>query len=89
MSAVLAETPAQSTELATVADLLPGQTGMVVAFAGSSPTRQRLMEMGMTRGAVVRMVRSAPLGDPIELSVRGYRLSLRRAEASAVTIRMS
>jgi ferrous iron transport protein A len=89
MTAMLANPSIASANLATVADLKPGQTGMVVAYSGASPTSQRLMEMGLTRGVIVRLVRTAPLGDPIELSVRGYRLSLRRAEAAAVIIRMS
>jgi ferrous iron transport protein A len=44
------------------------------------------MEMGLTRGTVVRLVRVAPLGDPVELQVRGYRLSVRKAEVASVTV---
>lgn len=44
------------------------------------------MEMGLTKGTMIEVIRLAPLGDPIEISVRGYRLSLRRKEASAVLI---
>ena len=53
---------------------------------GAAAIRNRLLEMGLTHGTMVRFVRVAPLGDPVELEVRGYRLSVRKAEASAVTI---
>ncbi len=46
----------------------------------------RLLEMGLTSGTNIRLVRVAPLGDPIELAVRGYRLSVRKSEAAAVMI---
>ncbi len=67
--------------------LVPGEKGTVADFA--SPVfevRQRLMEMGLTKGTAVEVIRLAPLGDPIEISVRGYRLSLRRKEAAAIMI---
>lgn len=69
--------------------LRPGQTGRVRRIDGSGmPTtgRQRLQEMGLIRGAPVQFVRVAPLGDPIEIKVRGYHLSLRRQEAEAVIV---
>ncbi len=68
--------------------LIPGERGTVESF--KTPThevRHRLMEMGLTRGTAVEVIRLAPLGDPIEISIRGYRLSLRRREASAVVVR--
>jgi ferrous iron transport protein A len=69
-----------------LSQLGPGQTGRVVRIEGSGTVRQRLQEMGLTRGASIRFVRAAPLGDPIEIHVRGYHLSLRRAEAEAVWV---
>jgi ferrous iron transport protein A len=48
--------------------------------------RQRLLEMGLTKGTNVELIRFAPMGDPIEISVRGYRLSLRRVEAESVIV---
>ena len=48
--------------------------------------RQRLLEMGLTKGSRVQLLRIAPMGDPIEVSLRGYRLSLRKVEASAVIV---
>lgn len=68
--------------------LLPGEKGTVGNL--NTPTfevRQRLLEMGLTRGTIIQVIRLAPLGDPMEISVRGYRLSLRRKEAQAVMIR--
>jgi len=73
---------------AVALDTLPGGDGGKVAAIGgaSTPLRQRLMELGITIGSEVRVVRKAPFGGPIEISVRGYRLSLRRAEAKMVMI---
>ncbi|HWL94634.1 MAG TPA: ferrous iron transport protein A [Phycisphaerae bacterium] len=69
-----------------LADLSPGQSGRVTLVAGEAGIRHRLLEMGLTRGTTVRLVRVAPLGDPLELAVRGYRLSVRRSEAGMVRI---
>ena len=69
-----------------ICQLNPGQKGAVVRIEGESALRQHLLEMGFTRGTEVEFVRSAPLGDPVDLRLRGYRLSLRRAEASAVVV---
>ena len=67
--------------------LNPGESGHVARIEGPAETRNRLMEMGLTRGSEVRLVRVAPLGDPVELQVRGYRLSVRKSEAATVTVR--
>lgn len=69
-----------------LSELQVGEAGRVAAVAGAPEVRQRLLEMGLTPGVAVRVIGVAPLGDPVELLVRGYRLSLRRSEASAVTI---
>jgi len=67
--------------------LLPGETGIVGKLETPSfEVRQRLMEMGLTKGVLVSVVRVAPLGDPMEIELRGYRLSLRRKEAEAVKV---
>jgi ferrous iron transport protein A len=67
--------------------LVPGERGTVRSFSTPAfEVRHRLMEMGLTMGAAIEVIRLAPMGDPIEISVRGYRLSLRRKEASAVMI---
>jgi ferrous iron transport protein A len=67
--------------------LSPGEKGIVRNL--STPVkevRQRLLEMGLTKGTIVEVVRLAPLGDPMEIAVRGYRLSLRQKEAEAVLV---
>lgn len=69
-----------------VTDLRPGEAGTIRLLCGAAELRHRLLEMGMTRGTAVRMVRTAPLGDPIELNVRGYRLGLRRTDAVGVLV---
>ncbi len=67
--------------------LLPGERGRVSKLATSSfEVRQRLLEMGLTKGISVLVIRVAPMSDPIEIEIRGYRLSLRRKEAEAVMI---
>ena len=58
----------------------------VVEVAGGDEISLRLLEMGLTPGVEVAVIGTAPLGDPIELQVRGYRLSLRRSEAQMVTV---
>jgi ferrous iron transport protein A len=64
-----------------------GETGRVAGFAkGTRAYRDKLLSMGLTRGTVFTVTRVAPLGDPVEINVRGFGLSLRRDEASAVTV---
>ena len=72
--------------LRPLADLQPGQSGVVTELSGPPTVKLRLLEMGLTPGIPVRVIRLAPLGDPIEIQVRGYRLSLRRTEAAAIII---
>jgi Fe2+ transport system protein FeoA len=70
--------------------LFPGQQGTVKELTTVSfEVRQRLLEMGLTKGITIKVVRVAPLGDPIEIELRGYHLSLRRKEAEAVLIQTS
>ena len=73
-----------STEFLT--QLTIGQRARIVDLEGAPAIVQRLLEMGLTEGEQVEVVRFAPLGDPMEIRVRGYHLSLRRAEAAAVRI---
>ncbi len=73
--------------LKKLSDLQPGEAGEVVKVQGSGPFRQRLLEMGLTRGVRVEMEKTAPLGDPTEYVVKGYHLSLRRGEADLILIR--
>jgi Fe2+ transport system protein FeoA len=68
----------------TLAQFTAGQRGRVTGFDLPAEQRQRLLEMGMTVGSQFEVVRFAPLGDPIELKVRGYHLSLRKHEAAGI-----
>ncbi|MFZ4693690.1 MAG: FeoA family protein [Verrucomicrobiia bacterium] len=72
--------------LSTLADLPIGTEGRVARLDGAPADARRLVEMGLTSGARIRVVRQAPLGDPIEVSVRGCRFSIRRADACAVIL---
>jgi ferrous iron transport protein A len=69
-----------------LADLSRGGRGRVVRIAGGDDVSLRLLEMGLTPGVEVSLIGAAPLGDPLELEVRGYRLSVRKSEASRVEI---
>jgi ferrous iron transport protein A len=64
----------------------PGISGRVVSVETSESHGLRLMELGVVPGASVRVVRSAPLGDPIQICVRDYHLALRRSEAQSITV---
>jgi ferrous iron transport protein A len=63
-----------------------GAVTRVRDVVGSDPTSIRLLEMGLTPGVEVRLVGRAPLGDPLEFELRGYRLSIRRQDAARVTV---
>lgn len=67
-------------------DMQPGQRGIVKGFTGGEGERLRLMEMGLLPGTEVRFIRRAPLGDPLEVEVRGFHLSLRATEAARIGI---
>jgi Fe2+ transport system protein FeoA len=70
----------------TLATLLPGEEGEVVQVDAQGPIRQRLLEMGFIRGARLRVEKLAPLGDPMELVIKGYHLSLRREESACILV---
>jgi len=72
--------------LSTLAEVSVGQRGQVTAIAGSDEISLRLLEMGLTPGVDFSMLGVAPLGDPVEIEVRGYRLSLRKSEAARVSV---
>ena len=61
-----------------------GEHGTITAVSGEGRVRRRLFDMGVTPGAEVTLVKKAPLGDPIEVTLRGYQLTLRKAEAQCV-----
>jgi len=70
----------------SLAHLPVGVQARVIAVAGSNAVARRLMEMGVVPGAPVRVIKTAPLGDPMEIRVRGYHLALRRTEAQTITV---
>lgn len=70
----------------TLAQLAPGDRGKVVAVGGDADATRRLMDMGLIRGTTVEVVRTAPLGDPLEVKLRGFMLTLRRAEAEHIEV---
>ena len=70
----------------TLKTLKPGQSARVIFVHGQGALRLRIMEMGLTPGTPVRVRKIAPLGDPIEIQVRGYALSLRKADAALVAV---
>lgn len=63
-----------------------GQTVKVVKLHGDGPVKRRIMDMGITKGVEVYIRKVAPLGDPIEVTVRGYELSLRKADAEMIEV---
>ncbi len=70
----------------TLAQLEIGERGVVAKVNGEGAIRRRLFDMGITPGAEVYLRKKAPLGDPIEIAIRGYELTLRKAEAANVEI---
>lgn len=66
-----------------------GEEGVVRAVVGEGKSKRRLFDMGITPGADVRMRKKAPLGDPIEITIRGYELTLRKTEAECVTMEVA
>jgi len=73
-------------KLVSLADCEMGGHGTIADVGGERGFRRRLMEMGLVPGTAIQLVRVAPLGDPLEYLIRGYRLSLRRSEAKRVTL---
>lgn len=71
----------------TVNDLAIGEQGIVTRLGCSGALRRRIIDMGITPGAHIIMRKAAPMGDPIEINVRGYELSIRRSEAAEIVIR--
>lgn len=70
----------------TLKDLLPGQKAQVSHIAGPGPIRRRIVDVGVVPGAEVEMERYAPLGDPVEIKLKGYHLSLRKEEADSIVL---
>ena len=70
----------------TLKSVKPGQTVKVVRLGGEGAVKRRIMDMGITKGVDVFVRKVAPLGDPVEVTVRGYELSLRKADAEMIEV---
>ena len=70
----------------TLNELKVGESGRVAHLSGEGAVKRRIMDMGLTKGVEVAVRKVAPLGDPIEITVRGYELSIRKDEAAKVEI---
>lgn len=72
--------------MGTLKDVTVGSTVTVKKLEGDGATKRRIMDMGITKGTSIYIRKVAPLGDPIEVTVRGYELSLRKAEAEKIIV---
>lgn len=70
----------------TLREVACGQTVTVKKLSGAGPVKRRIMDMGITKGVSIYVRKVAPLGDPIEVTVRGYELSLRKADAKMIEV---
>ena len=70
----------------TLRDVSVGQTVKVTRLNGDGPVKRRIMDMGITKGVEVYVRKVAPLGDPVEITARGYELSLRKADAEMIEV---
>lgn len=70
----------------TLKEVKYGQTVKVTKLTGSGPVKRRIMDMGITKGVDIYVRKVAPLGDPVEVTVRGYELSLRKADAEMIEV---
>jgi len=67
-------------------ELNPGEKGRIAKISGSGHIHRRILDMGITKGTQIEMERVAPLGDPIEVKIKGYHLSLRKGEAANIYV---
>lgn len=72
--------------MTSLRDIACGNTVKVKRIVGAGPVKRRIMDMGITKGVEVTVKKVAPLGDPIEISVRGYSLSLRKVDAESILV---
>ena len=70
----------------TMKNVAVGQTVTVKKLTGEGPVKRRIMDMGITKGVEIYVRKVAPLGDPVEVTVRGYELSLRKADAEMIEV---
>jgi ferrous iron transport protein A len=72
----------------TLREVKVGQSAKVVKLHGTGPVKRRIMDMGITKGQVIHVIRVAPLGDPMEITVRNYELSVRKADAEMIEVEL-
>lgn len=72
----------------TLSELRPGQKGQILSVDSARGASGRIVEMGLSPGSIVEVERVAPLGDPIDVKVRGHHLSIRREEAASVAVEL-
>lgn len=70
----------------TLGDVAVGDSSFIVKLHGTGALRRHLMDMGLIKGTAFKVVKVAPLGDPVQITVRGYELSIRKAEAAIVEV---
>ena len=70
----------------TLREVKIGETAKVVKLHGEGPVKRRIMDMGITKGVQVYVRKVAPLGDPVEVTIRGYELSIRKADAEIIEV---
>lgn len=71
----------------TLANLKAGERGIIRVISAENSLRQRLYDLGLTPGTTIELIKFAPLGDPLEITLRGYRLTLRKSEAFFVVLK--
>ena len=74
--------------MTTLKDVKIGKTARVIKLYGVGPLKRRILDMGITKGVEIYVRKVAPLGDPIEVTVRGYELSLRKADAEMIEVEL-
>ena len=70
----------------TLADVRPGESVTVLRLTGKGPVKRRIMDMGITKGTFITVRKLAPLGDPLEINLRNYELSLRKEDAKMIEV---
>ena len=70
-------------------ELMPGQNGIIESVGGEGELRDRLLDMGLTPGTNILMRKAAPLGDPLQISLRGYELTIRKVDAARISVKPS
>lgn len=69
-----------------LSDMVPGESWIIKRITGGGAARKRLMDMGLVRGSQIMVVRTAPMGDPVEFTIKGYSLTLRKDDAQSVLV---